>query len=199
MKVSDDIKLFHKLSVILYTFFSVSQQGQWQQCTAIRFTIFPQSSEMINRVEECMVAARRVWGFIWKECTGLRAPYYIWHPQMPCVHIITTLNWGFFSPHFLYFHHLLPQVVFSGTEEKAVLLKEGQWLSGGPGGGEWRAIKGHTVWVDALLLHAEVSWSVTDLSVTPVLYSQPTENIWFFFFKTLHTMQNSYLNTYLNI
>lgn len=57
---------------------------------------------MMNRVEKCMVAARRVWGFIWKECSGFRAPYYSWHPQMPCVHIITTLNWGFFSSRFLY-------------------------------------------------------------------------------------------------
>lgn len=55
---------------------------------------------MMNRVEKCMVAARRVWGFIWKECTGFRAPYYSWHPEMPCVHIITTLNWGFFLPNF---------------------------------------------------------------------------------------------------
>lgn len=89
---------------------------------------------------------------------------------MPCVHIITTLNWGFFLPiFFTRFHRLLPQENFSWAEEEAVLLKEGQWLSGGPGGGEWRVIKGRTVWVDAaaLLLHVEVSWSVTDLSVTP--------------------------------
>lgn len=128
---------------------------------------------MMNRVEKCMVAARQVWGFIWKECTGFRAPYYSWHPQMPCVHIITTLNWGFFLPIFFSrFHRPLPQENFSWAEEEAVLLKEGQRLSGGPGGGEWRAIKGCTVWVDAaaLLLHAEVSWSVTDLSVTPGIF-----------------------------
>lgn len=56
---------------------------------------------------------------------------------MPCVHIITTLNWGFFLPiFFTRFHRLLPQEIFTWAEEEAVLLKEGQWLSGGPGGGE---------------------------------------------------------------
>lgn len=122
---------------------------------------------MMNRVEKCMVAARRVWGFIWKECTGFRAPYYSWHPEMPCVHIITTLNWGIFLPFF--FPSSSPRNFFFGLREEAVLLKEGQWLSGGPGCGEWCAIKGCTVWVDAaaLQLRAEVSWSLSDLSVTP--------------------------------
>ena len=73
---------------------------------------------------------------------------------------------------FTRFHRLLSQDNFSWAEEETVLLKEGQWLSGGPGGAEWRAIKGRTVWVDAaaLLLHAEVLWYVTDLSVTPGLF-----------------------------
>lgn len=86
---------------------------------------------MMNRVEKCMVAARRVWGFIWKECTGFRAPYYSWHPEMPCVHIITTLNWGIFLPFF--FPSSSPRKFLFGLREEAVLLKEGQWLSGGPG------------------------------------------------------------------
>lgn len=74
---------------------------------------------MMNRVEKCMVAARRVWGFIWKECTGFRAPYYSWHPQMPCVHIITTLNWGFFLPiFFAHFHRL-----FSGRGGDCVIKR----------------------------------------------------------------------------
>lgn len=53
---------------------------------------------------------------------------------MPCVHIITTLNWDlfFFSP--FSFHHL-PQEkkILLEAEEEVVLLKEGQWLSGGLG------------------------------------------------------------------
>lgn len=89
---------------------------------------------MMNRVEKCMVAARRVWGFIWKECTGFRAPYYSWHPQMPCVHIITTLNWGFFLRpiFFTRFHRLLPQDNFSWAEEETV-IKRRPVVVGGPG------------------------------------------------------------------
>lgn len=93
--------------------------------------MLPQSaSEMMNRVEECMVAARRVWGFISKECAGFRAHYYSWHSQMPCVHIITTLNSYFFfllPIFFTPFHHLIPQDIFllvlskREEEEEAVL------------------------------------------------------------------------------
>lgn len=87
----------------------------------------------MNRVEKCMVAARRVWGFIWKECTGFRAHYYSWHCQMPCVHIITTLNLGFFLPiFFTLFHHLLHKNIFSCAEEEAVLLKRKPVVVGGP-------------------------------------------------------------------
>lgn len=59
---------------------------------------------------------------------------------MPCVHIITTLNWAFFSPYFLSIIIItIPKFFFVfffsllGAEEKAVLLKEVQCLSGGPG------------------------------------------------------------------
>ena len=138
---------------------------------------------MMNRVEKCMVAARRVWGFIWKECTGFRAPYYSWHPQMPCVHIITTLNWGFFRPIFFYSFpsSSSPRKLFLGRGGGCV-IKRRPVVVGGTGGAEWHTIKGRTVWVDAatLLLHVEVSWSVTDLSVTQGFFSssQTEEMCW---------------------
>lgn len=86
---------------------------------------------MMNRLEKWMTVARRVWAFIWKECAAFRAPYYSWHPEMPCVHIITTLNWAFFFSLFS-FHHHHPQFFFLllWAEEEAVLLKEVQCLSG---------------------------------------------------------------------
>lgn len=124
--------------------------------------------EMMNRVEKGTVAARRGQGFIWKECAGFRPPYYSWHYRLPCAHIITTLNVSshFFSPFSII---LLPSFLFFSLEGGCV-IKWWQAVVGGGPSGEWRSIKGCTVWGNAAAPCGGLVARVTDLSATTVSF-----------------------------
>lgn len=82
------------------------------------------------------MAARRVWGFTGKECTGFGAPCYSWHPQMPCVHIITTLNWGLFrSPVFVFYSFPSAQEEFFLGRGAVCVIERPVVVGGGGGSG----------------------------------------------------------------
>lgn len=119
----------------------------------------------MNRLEKWMAAARRVWAFIWKECAAFRAPYYSWHPEMPCVHIITTLNWAFFFSLFSFHHHHHPQVFLFFFFPPlgwggGCVIKRSPVLVRGPGVMVSDALSKATLCGWAVKLRARVSWSV---------------------------------------